>query len=793
MSTSIKANWARLIRQYVLQLISLYLILGTIAISYNALQRITSDQLRQIANDYHLKSNNHLLKAIDEIRLIEYQLSFHLAESEPERARLPESLQPDQPLNLSSSMYVLDSQIEQVLELHRQYPDILFDGMVLRIEQQLANLQRAVTRFSANPQFAPDLIRGLTGLHTPLSQLERLHEIQRDNQLTRLSEREQRDSLIFILLVCIALLAGVISTWRMMKAINMVIADQLQAEQRIRVFSQVIEQIPVSVVLTDTDASPIYVNKNFESASGYQSDEILGKKSGLIQSCYTPPTTYREILETLADGRTWKGELHNLKKNGDPYVEDAHFAPVFSDDGAIEHYMVIKEDITLKKMQEEKILRQAHYDNLTDLPNRFLALDRLSQHLSEAERKQEKVALLFLDLDDFKKVNDTLGHDTGDKLLIEAAERLIHVVRHGDTVARLGGDEFIILLSGLHSAADVLPVADSLVEQFRRSFSIDGREMILTASVGIAIYPDDGDNASDLLRNADSAMYSAKEHGRNVFSFFTEDMNQKVSRRLALEEQMHGALERGEFNIVYQPQIDLSDERIIGAEALLRWDNPVLEQVLPDEFIPIAEQTGLIVTIGEYVIEQALAQAVTWNQLNPSDFTIAINLSPRQFRDPNLVQFITETIDRSGLPADCLELEITEGVLMSGHAYIDEAINRLSKLGVELAMDDFGTGYSSLSYLQTYPFNTLKIDRGFVSDITEDTADRELVNATIAMAHGLGLKVVAEGVETLGQLQHLKTKGCEFAQGNYFSPPISADQLTSLLQDQAANRARLDR
>jgi len=304
---------------------------------------------------------------------------------------------------------------------------------------------------------------------------------------------------------------------------------------------------------------------------------------------------------------------------------------------------------------------------------------------------------------------------------------------------------------------------------------------MLTASIGVAVYPNDGNTPSELLRKADSAMYHSKEEGRNTYSYFTEAMNKDVSRRLALEEQMHGALERGEFRLHYQPKVDITTCNLIGVEALLRWNNPALGEVTPCEFIPIAEQTGLIIPIGQFVLNKALEMTATWQQKYEQPFSIAVNLSPRQFRDPNLVTFIKKAIAQSGVPGKSLELEITEGVLMSGHAYIDEALEAINSLGISIAMDDFGTGYSSLSYLRRYPFDVLKIDRSFVSDIIEDKADRELVNAAIAMAHSLGLKVVAEGVETEEQRALLAKQGCEIAQGYLFSKPVSAEEITAML------------
>lgn len=379
-------------------------------------------------------------------------------------------------------------------------------------------------------------------------------------------------------------------------------------------------------------------------------------------------------------------------------------------------------------------------------------------------------------------INDSLGHDFGDKLLIEVAERLRIEARSGDTVGRLGGDEFIVLLGGLSNAKDASPVAMNLLSQFAAAFSIDSRELMLSASIGIAIYPIDGDNPSDLLRNADAAMYYSKEQGRNTYSYFTTAMNKDVLRRLLLEEQMHGALDRGEFRVSYQPKVNVLGRNIIGFEALLRWRNPELGDVAPDEFIAIAEQTGLIVPLGEFVLTEALNKTAHWQNNYVPSFTIAVNLSPRQFRDPNLIAFITEAIKQSGISNDSLELEITEGVLLSGHAYIKEALIALNDMGVKIAMDDFGTGYSSLSYLRKYPFDVLKIDRSFISDITVDNADRDLVHALIAIARSLKLQVVAEGVETEEQLAFLAEHNCEIAQGYLFSKAITAEQITEILE-----------
>ncbi|AZQ83080.1 bifunctional diguanylate cyclase/phosphodiesterase [Colwellia sp. Arc7-635] len=439
--------------------------------------------------------------------------------------------------------------------------------------------------------------------------------------------------------------------------------------------------------------------------------------------------------------------------------------------------MVIIRDITEQHKSDQIIRHQAYFDSLTLLPNRFLSLDRLSQILVEAERNDEKAAVLFLDLDDFKKVNDSLGHEVGDKILVKSAHRLQQVLRKEDTVGRLGGDEFIILLRGLTDHQDALAVAENLLNLFRQPFKIDRRELILTLSIGVAIYPKDGCCASDLLRSADTAMYQAKALGRNTYSFFTPEMNIVMQRRFEIEEQMRGALERNEFELHYQPQMDVKSASIIGAEALLRWHNPVLGNITPDEFIPIAEHTGLIVAMGEYVIEQALSFLNLWQKSDLNNYTMAVNLSPRQFRDNELIPFIKKVLSDTGTRPTTLELEITEGVLMSGQSYIHDALISINALGIKLSMDDFGTGYSSLSYLRQYPFDVLKIDRSFINGITINKADCDLVKAAIAMSHSLGLTVIAEGVETKEQLQLLERLGCDIVQGYYFSKPIPAVQL----------------
>lgn len=430
---------------------------------------------------------------------------------------------------------------------------------------------------------------------------------------------------------------------------------------------------------------------------------------------------------------------------------------------------------------EKRILKQAHYDSLTGLPNRFLSLDRLEQLVHDAEREQYKVAVLFLDLDDFKKVNDTMGHDEGDNILVQAAQRLRAAVRKTDIVGRLGGDEFLIITGSIKDSTGVQTILDNLLDAFREPFyTLQNQKIIVTLSIGVAIYPNDMNNKAGLLRSADLAMYHAKKSGRNSFSFFTEDMNHVVSRRVAIENELHNALAQDQLYVLFQPKYCLKTRKILGAEALIRWNNPKLGIVPPDEFIAVAEHTGQIFNISEFVIARSFEELKEWRKLQPN-FEIAINLSPRQFNQENFIILLEALLDAYGLSPKGIEFELTEGVLIRSQQRAREVLEELSGLGFSLAMDDFGTGYSSLVHLRTYPFDVIKIDRTFVNDICNDPEDRVLINATIAMAQALNMETIAEGIETEEQLQLLSEFGCDIGQGYHLSKPIEPEEITRLL------------
>jgi diguanylate cyclase (GGDEF)-like protein len=439
-------------------------------------------------------------------------------------------------------------------------------------------------------------------------------------------------------------------------------------------------------------------------------------------------------------------------------------------------------DITERKEAEARIRHMAHHDALTGLPNRTLFQDRVGQAIAQTHRNRSQVATLFVDLDHFKDINDTLGHQTGDRLLHLAGGRLQACLREGDSVARLGGDEFVISLPALSDSSDAMLVAGKVLEALREPFVIDGRELHLSGSIGISLYPADGEDTEALMRAADTAMYYAKERGRDNYQFFMPALNEAAQHRLAVATRLRQALPNAEFVAHYQPQVDLGTGHVFSTEALLRWKQPDGSLVLPGEFIRIAEETGVIVPLGEWVLREAAGQAARWRRDGRPDLSVAVNLSPRQLRRPGFPEVVAGILEEAGLPAAALQMEITEGMLMVQSQENLGVLEELARMGVRLAVDDFGTRYSSLAYLQRYPIQALKIDRSFVSGIGEDTSQTAIVTAIIAMAQSLRLEVIAEGVETREQAEFLKARGCEAAQGYYFGRPAPAASLDASLR-----------
>ncbi|MBE0533321.1 MAG: EAL domain-containing protein [Rhodospirillales bacterium] len=561
------------------------------------------------------------------------------------------------------------------------------------------------------------------------------------------------------------------------------VTEHRRTVENLRKLSQAVEQSPASVIITDTTGAIEYVNPKFVEVAGYAAEEVIGKNPRLLKSGKMPAEAYEELWRKITSGQEWRGELLNRKKNGELYWESVSISPIKTPDGIITHFLAVKEDISLRKEYEKRLIQQANFDEVTGLPNRVLALDRLEQALARGLRQNHKVGLLFIDLDRFKYVNDTLGHHTGDHILKEAGARIRHCLRAADTVARLGGDEFTVIVPDLQLGIDVEPVAQKILESFGQPFHLGGREIFLTPSIGITIWPDDGSLPDELMRNADTAMYRAKEMGRNNFRFFTPELNERALTRARMEHQIRHALDRNEFELHYQPLVDLATGRIVRAEALLRWHNPELGQVSPEDFIPLAEEIGLITPIGEWVLRTACRQAMAWRAEGLCPERISVNVSSRQFRGLSLFDTVVGILEETGMPPTGLELEITENLLMADIPEVIDGLRRLDDLGISLSVDDFGTGYSSLSYLRRFPVSVLKIDKSFVKDVATDSDNATLVEAIITMGRSLKLEVVAEGVETGAQMGFLRQRGCDYAQGYYYSRPTPTADFRQLMRD----------
>jgi len=544
-----------------------------------------------------------------------------------------------------------------------------------------------------------------------------------------------------------------------------------------------VDQSPNTIVITDLDANIEYVNSTFTHVTGYSLEEAIGKNPRILQSGLTPKATYVDMWAHLSAGEEWRGELINRRKDGSEYIESVMISPVRQADGKITHYLAIKQDITAKRRDEERIQQLAHFDQLTGLPNRSLLNERFSYALSLAKRSGESLAVMFLDLDHFKNINDTLGHSIGDQFLMEVATRLKATIRDEDTVSRLGGDEFILIFPGTDADAAAI-VASKLMDAISKPYQIEHHELIGTPSIGIALYPHDGDNFEDLLKNADTAMYRVKQDSRNDFRFFTAEMQSHSERNLQLVNAMRHALARNEFHLQYQPQITLRDGHIIGAEALLRWDHPELGSISPAEFITIAEDSGQIVLIGEWVLRTAVKQMKDWLDSGLPPMVMAVNLSAVQFRHPNLPALVTRILEEAQLPPEYLELELTEAVAMDDPQSAVAVMDDLFERGIRMSIDDFGTGYSSLSYLKRFKVYKLKIDQSFVRNISDDPEDKAIVTAIINLASSLGMHTIAEGVETASQLAFLRLQGCDEVQGYYFSKPLPSVQFEAFVRKQ---------
>jgi diguanylate cyclase (GGDEF)-like protein/PAS domain S-box-containing protein len=562
-------------------------------------------------------------------------------------------------------------------------------------------------------------------------------------------------------------------------------SELLRANQALRLSQRAIEASANAIVITSAVAPdyPVeYVNPAFERIAGYSAAEIQGKSLQIL-SAGEPD---QPGLKTIAAARREQREAHVVlrcyRKDGTLFWSEVHIAPVRDEDGKVGHFVVMKYDISANKSYEAELEYRANYDVLTGLANRHRLRTRLQLAIVQAARYAFPVWVVSMDLDRFKVINDSLGHRAGDLVLREIAMRLQSTVRESDTLARLGGDEFVLVLPLESEKKPGMAVLQRLLAAIALPLKVREQDIFPTCSLGLAVYPDNGSDPDALVECADIAMYRAKEAGGDNFQFFNPAMNERVMERLQLEAELRNALEREEFELHYQPQVSLLTGRITGVEALIRWNHPELGRVAPDRFIALAEETGLIVPIGAWVLATACRQNKTWQDAGFDGLRIAVNLSARQFAGQDLMRAIAAALSETGLKPGQLELELTESLVMSDVGQAITTMRELKALGVQLSIDDFGTGYSSLSYLKQFPIDILKIDRTFVRDITNNADDAAVVRAVISMAHSLRLEVVAEGVETLAQLDYLRQHGCDRMQGYLFSRPLPAEELAALLR-----------
>jgi diguanylate cyclase (GGDEF)-like protein/PAS domain S-box-containing protein len=561
------------------------------------------------------------------------------------------------------------------------------------------------------------------------------------------------------------------------------------AERDRRIAQEVIRSMNEAVAVCDLEFRFLTVNPAFTRIAGWREDEVAGRSTSLLNCSQHSAEHYLAMREQLTRTGHWRGELWQRRKDGDEFLSWAEISEVRDADGVRTQFVSVISDITDRKRTEQELRYLANYDALTGLPNRTMVSERIGHAIIRARRGGHRVAVLFLDLDRFKHVNDSMGHAAGDRMLKAAGSRLRQVVREGDSVARLGGDEFTVVLEDVASRAEAERVAEKIIAAFEQPLELDnGQEVVISPSIGISLYPDHGQVPTDLLKFADTAMYQAKEHGRKTWMVYTEAMDAAARLRATTVAALRKALERNELSLVYQPKLSLLDERITGVEALLRWRSGDLGNVSPGVFIPIAEETGMIIEIGDWVVEEACAQLARWRDAGMRDVTMSINVSVAQLLRGDLIQRLCDVLAEHDIAPNQIELELTESMVMANAEQSITTLRRLKAIGVTLAIDDFGTGYSSLSYLKRLPIDTLKIDKEFVGDITTDPDDEAITATVIAMAHSLGLNVVAEGVESAEQVEYLREQDCDEVQGHWLAFPLPPEQCLSFLQERARQR-----
>ncbi len=616
-----------------------------------------------------------------------------------------------------------------------------------------------------------------------MGELKEMWDTLQDGTLVTIEGKHRRkDGTIFPVDVHLGMLST--ADEKLVVAIARDVSEQKRTQATIRQLTRALEQSPVLVLITDKTGAIEYVNAKVLEQTGYCAEEILGQNARILQSGQTSSETYHLMWDHLIHGQEWRGELLNKNKQGELFWVSAIISPLRDDGDDVTHYLAVMEDISQKKSYEEMLKYQATYDNLTNLPNRFYGYSRLEHAIANAYVNKNKLAVLFLDLNEFKQINDSLGHAAGDILLKSLSERYLSIIRQTDTIARIGGDEFMMILENLNHVADAELIAKKCYDVCLRPFVIESKELLVSSSIGIAIFPEHGRDAKTLMHHADMAMYQNKMNQQTSWTVYNGSIDEIGSNHIRIKTELYKALAQEELYLCYQPIMDIKNNVLIAAEALLRWHSSTLGDVLPDQIIPIAEETGLIIQLGYWILKKVCKQIKEWQMLTSKDLKIAVNISTIQLKQKDFVNKVKMILKETGVTAESLIFEITESVFIDDTKFILSQLNRLNEMNIHCSLDDFGMRYSSLNSLRSYPFKSLKIDKTFIQGINNHNNELSLVNCIIAMSKTLKLRVVAEGIETEEQLMVMRSLNCDMVQGWYFSEPLSIEHFLSYLSNQ---------
>jgi len=775
-----------LIRRYYQAAVSVVVLLSVSITGYLFWQENARHELEKVANQYHSET-------IHRSTLIREQLLLNPLLHPLRLPQVPVH-STGQPYNtdaLAGSLNLIRGNFTHIkrLQAQNESPSTMpstFEPVLDRAQKQLNIMSRDLLQggdHSDAPLAHPSRALQPNAFFESIDQLRQMH-LESRNRIEEKLAALNRDAWIQSLMVlCLGVLLGWVIVNRISVKVRKAFLAQQTNETRLRLAATVFENTTEGVAITDPSAKIVSVNRAFTDITGFTETEVLGKDPRLLQSGRHDKSFYKEMWTSLKNTDQWQGEIWDRRKNGEVYPKWQSISAVRSEDGKLIYYVSLFSDISSIKQSHEELHYMAHHDPLTGLPNRLLLNARLEQATQRANRQDSHVAVLFMDLDRFKNVNDTLGHPAGDRLLQLVADRLLDKVREEDTVARLGGDELCVVLEGLTKPSNAAKVARDIIEMLSRPFDLGGPEVFISASVGISVYPQDGLNAGVLLENADAAMYQAKNQGRQRYQFYKTELAEGTLDSHSFERQLHNALERDELVVHYQPQFSLGNDTITGVEAMVRWDHPEMGMLPPDRFIPLAEESGAITTIGRWVLWKACVQARAWQDQGLPPFRVSVNLSRRQLMSHNLLGDISRILRETGLDPTYLELEISESAVMQQVDRVLPKLDGLKLLGLALAIDNFGTGFSSLSYLRRLPLDRLKIDGSLVRDIPSNKENLSLTRAIVALGHSLDMQVIATGVETPGQRKFLAALGCDEMQGFLYSLPISPDSLPGLFAD----------